>query len=57
MGKFPNLKLREGVKPSLKVSAENATGQTNKEIIHTLSPLGVGGGGGGGGGVKRKTED
>ena len=52
IGKFPNLKLCEGVKPNLKVSAENATDKTNKEIIHTLSLLGVGGGGG----VKRKTE-
>ena len=51
IGKFPNLKLREGVKPNLKVSAENATDKTNKEIIRTLSLLGVGGG------VKRKTED
>ena len=37
----------EILKPILKVSAENATNPTNKEIIHTLSLLGVGGGVGG----------
>ena len=51
--KFPNLKLREGVKPKLKVSAENATEKFKNEIIRTLSLPGVGGGGR----VKRKTGD
>ena len=51
--KFPNLKLREGVKPKLKVLAENTTEKIKNEIIRTISLPWVDGGGG----VKRKTED
>ena len=52
MDKYPNLKLRDGVKPNFKVSAEKSEKNEN-EIIHTLSLPGVGGEGG----MKRKTGD
>ena len=52
MDKYPNLKLRDGVKPNFKVSAEKSEKNEN-EIIRTLSLPGVGGEGG----MKRKTGD